>query len=318
MLNNDLLTPGTKAYVQQPIQTVAEVLHENTLLRRSVQDKDDLINIYAKELHSKELTIQELQGKLRKYEATDPSFSLNSSRSTFFNPTDGAPGLRKSESLGDNLFSARLSLDRFSLEEKYQGLGSGSADWKSDTASNQAVSSVETNALKQIWNPPQLTTASLTKSRSNISLSTTIEGPDPSYPTSNSSQMFGETKELKTTFKGFVEKIVKTNDQPCSIFLQQRLRAENAEVRALIFDAVMVHVLSLMKNRFGNFLVQCCLECASEEQAQMLCQKMKGHVVQLSCDRFGCHVMQKVIINVDVGNRKSWRTSKIAVNIGIV
>jgi hypothetical protein len=60
-----------------------------------------------------------------------------------------------------------------------------------------------------------------------------------------------------------VEKIVKTNDQPCSIFLQQRLKVETPEVKSLIFDAIMAHVLSLMKNRFGNFLVQCCLECGT-------------------------------------------------------
>lgn len=57
----------------------------------------------------------------------------------------------------------------------------------------------------------------------------------------------------------------------------------------------MGHVLSLMKNRFGNFLIQCCLECGTDEQIQALCSKMRGHVVQLSCDRFGCHVMQKAI-----------------------
>jgi hypothetical protein len=60
----------------------------------------------------------------------------------------------------------------------------------------------------------------------------------------------------------------------------------------------MAHVLSLMKNRFGNFLVQCCLECGTEDQAHQLCQKMQGHVLQLSCDRFGCHVMQKAIEKV--------------------
>ena len=108
-----------------------------------------------------------------------------------------------------------------------------------------------------------------------------------------------------------MEKIVKTNDQPCSIFLQQRLKTENPEVKGRIFEAVMNQLLPLMKNRFGNFLVQCCLECGiyqayhsllilkgSEDQFLALCLKMKGHVFQLSCDRFGCHVMQKAIEKV--------------------
>ena len=107
-----------------------------------------------------------------------------------------------------------------------------------------------------------------------------------------------EVKELKASFKSYVDKIVKTNDQPCSIYLQQRLKNEQSEeIKALIFDSIMAQVLPLMKNRFGNFLVQCCLECGTLEQFNSLCMKMKGHVVHLSSDRFGCHVMQKVILS---------------------
>lgn len=61
----------------------------------------------------------------------------------------------------------------------------------------------------------------------------------------------------------------------------------------------MSQILPLMKNRFGNFLVQCCLDCGTPAQAAILCEKIKGHVVALSCDRFGCHVMQKTIEKID-------------------
>lgn len=115
-----------------------------------------------------------------------------------------------------------------------------------------------------------------------------------SYP----STQFSEAGEMKTNFKFLVEKIVKTNDQPSSIFLQQRLRVETTEIKSLIFDSIMLQLLPLMKNRFGNFLVQCCLECGSDDQFNALCLRMRGHVVQLSCDRFGCHVMQKAIFKV--------------------
>jgi Pumilio-family RNA binding repeat len=109
----------------------------------------------------------------------------------------------------------------------------------------------------------------------------------------NFSSVF-EQNDLRSSFKGLVEKIVKTNDQPSSIFLQQRLRSETDSVKGMIFDAILPQILALIKNRFGNFLVQCCLECGTAQQIQILGQKMKGHVIQLSCDRFGCHVMQKV------------------------
>jgi hypothetical protein len=111
-----------------------------------------------------------------------------------------------------------------------------------------------------------------------------------------------EQKELKTTFKALIDKIIKTNDQPCSIFLQQRLRLDPTS-RVYIFQGVQNSLLQLTKNRFGNFLVQCCFEFANQEQLSNLVAKMKGHVVTLGCDRFGCHVMQKVLI-VNQGHGK--------------
>lgn len=112
---------------------------------------------------------------------------------------------------------------------------------------------------------------------------------------------------MRLSFKSLVDKIVKTNDQPSSIFLQQRLNSESEAIKAMIFDSILPQILALIKNRFGNFLVQCCLECGkyiilisgTAQQISILGQKMKGHVIQLSCDRFGCHVMQKVLIKIN-------------------
>ena len=92
-----------------------------------------------------------------------------------------------------------------------------------------------------------------------------------------------------------MDKIVKTNDQSCSLLLQQKLRSENLETRNEIFQCILAQLLSLMKNRFGNFLVQCCFDFGSESQLSQLYDTIKGNVIQLSCDRFGCHVMQRAI-----------------------
>jgi hypothetical protein len=146
----------------------------------------------------------------------------------------------------------------------------------------------QTDHLKTIWGAPAPPSAvptitnTLTQSLSAVSLSSLSKPPTE------------DPESLKTTFKGLVDKIIKTNDQPCSIFLQQRLRVETTETKGLIFDAVIGHLIPLMKNRFGNFLVQCLLDVSTEEQVLLICSKMKGYVTPLSCDRFGCHVMQKV------------------------
>ncbi|KNC97720.1 uncharacterized protein SPPG_07182 [Spizellomyces punctatus DAOM BR117] len=96
-----------------------------------------------------------------------------------------------------------------------------------------------------------------------------------------------------------VDKIVRTNDQPASLLLQQKLKTGNAEVKAMIFDAILGQALSLMKNRFGNFLMQRALEFGTPQQVRILGQTMRGNVLNLACDRFGCHVVQKALDTVE-------------------
>jgi len=54
-----------------------------------------------------------------------------------------------------------------------------------------------------------------------------------------------------------------------------------------------------MTNRFGNFLVQRCFEYGTEEQIEGISNAIKGKVVSLSMDPFGCHVVQKAFDCVD-------------------
>ena len=111
--------------------------------------------------------------------------------------------------------------------------------------------------------------------------------------------------------KVLVEKIIQTNDQPASLHLQQNIKhlsgliqnplsdaavvATAIRSRNLLMDAVRPQALSLMRNRFGNFLMQRCLEFGTREQVKGLVLLMGGHMYPLSCDRFGCHVVQKVL-----------------------
>ncbi|KAJ3390000.1 hypothetical protein HDU84_008059 [Entophlyctis sp. JEL0112] len=98
-----------------------------------------------------------------------------------------------------------------------------------------------------------------------------------------------------STFHYLVDKIVRTQDQPASLLLQQKLKTTNFEARALIIDAILHQAIDLIKNRFGNFLVQRCFEVGDGEQINMLTSAMLGSIVNLSSDRFGCHVVQKAL-----------------------
>ncbi|KAI8925267.1 armadillo-type protein [Entophlyctis helioformis] len=199
---------------------------------------------------------------------------------------------------------------------------SSSSIWAPPAASDASrglgvtAAATEQNSLdyvRYIWTPPVAGAFSVSMSKdayqpneyNSYANQTTIDTTSIGYEyglldyTSASSQQPMDIIELRHTLKSMVEKIIKTNDQPASIYLQQRIKSDTPEIKALIFDAVFQHVILLMKNRFGNFLVQCCLEYGSPSQMRSLGTRMRGHVLHLACDRFGCHVMQKAIERMD-------------------
>ncbi|KAG6868382.1 hypothetical protein C0993_003906 [Termitomyces sp. T159_Od127] len=94
----------------------------------------------------------------------------------------------------------------------------------------------------------------------------------------------------------FVERIIKSSDQQASIFLQQKLKVADAEERAKIVDAICARGFEMMAHRFGNWAVQRCLEAASApEERRKLVGCMRGRVVELATNCYGCHVLQKAL-----------------------
>jgi hypothetical protein len=90
-----------------------------------------------------------------------------------------------------------------------------------------------------------------------------------------------------------VDKIITHNDQQASIFLQQKIKNSNADIKDNIIGSITQRGLELMGNRFGNFLIQRVFECANHAQIMGLASHIEGHTVRLSIDAFGCHVIQK-------------------------
>lgn len=90
-----------------------------------------------------------------------------------------------------------------------------------------------------------------------------------------------------------MDKIVCSNDQQASIFLQQKLKAATPEQRREIIDAIANQAYPLMINRFGNFLIQRCFEHGSPDQIIAIANSIRGNTLSLSMDPFGCHVIQK-------------------------
>lgn len=52
--------------------------------------------------------------------------------------------------------------------------------------------------------------------------------------------------------------------------------------------------MQLMTDVFGNYVIQKFFEHGDQSQKRILASKMKGHVLSLSLQMYGCRVVQKV------------------------
>ncbi|TBU26856.1 ARM repeat-containing protein [Dichomitus squalens] len=94
----------------------------------------------------------------------------------------------------------------------------------------------------------------------------------------------------------FVARIIKSSDQQASIFLQQKLKVADSDERAKIVDAICSRGFDMMAHRFGNWAVQRCLEATSSvEERRKIVACMRGRVVDLATNCYGCHVLQKAL-----------------------
>lgn len=105
-------------------------------------------------------------------------------------------------------------------------------------------------------------------------------------------------RTVNCDWKYIVDKIVCSNDQQASIFLQQKLKVGNSEQKLDIVEAIVAQAYPLMVNRFGNFLVQRCFEHGTPEQVIKIAEAIRGNTLNLSMDAFGCHVVQKAFDSV--------------------
>ncbi|KAI1816585.1 ARM repeat-containing protein [Poronia punctata] len=105
-------------------------------------------------------------------------------------------------------------------------------------------------------------------------------------------------RNVNCNWKYIVDKIVCSNDQQASIFLQQKLKVGTPDQKYDIVEAIVAQAYPLMINRFGNFLVQRCFEHGTPEQVIKIAEAIRGCTLTLSMDPFGCHVVQKAFDSV--------------------
>ncbi|KAG5631253.1 hypothetical protein H5410_002970 [Solanum commersonii] len=87
-------------------------------------------------------------------------------------------------------------------------------------------------------------------------------------------------------------------DQNGCRFLQRKFAEGSSQDVEKIFPEIIVHIVELMIDPFGNYLVQKVLEVCNEAQRmQILCAitRIAGDLVRISCDMHGTRAVQKVI-----------------------
>ncbi|KAJ7312687.1 hypothetical protein DFH08DRAFT_821849 [Mycena albidolilacea] len=88
-----------------------------------------------------------------------------------------------------------------------------------------------------------------------------------------------------------------SGDQLGSRFIQDTLPEASNEEKQSVFDEIYPnHTITLIQNVLGNYVIQKLFQHGTQTQKTALVKSMEGHVVYLSCNLYGCRVIQMVCI----------------------
>ena len=85
-----------------------------------------------------------------------------------------------------------------------------------------------------------------------------------------------------------------SGDQHGSRFIQEKLETANSDEKDQVFQELQMNAVQLMKDVFGNYVIQKFFEHGNQVQKKVLAGAMKGKVVDLSMQMYACRVVQKV------------------------
>jgi len=86
-----------------------------------------------------------------------------------------------------------------------------------------------------------------------------------------------------------------SQDQHGSRFIQQKLERASVMEKSMVFNEILTAAYSLMTDVFGNYVIQKFFEFGSPDQKMLLAQRIKGHVLPLALQMYGCRVIQKAL-----------------------
>jgi pumilio RNA-binding family len=92
-----------------------------------------------------------------------------------------------------------------------------------------------------------------------------------------------------------VKAIELCKDHNGSRFIQKKYEEASDEEKDLIFEKIFPFVSKLSVDQFGNYVIQKMFECGSKVQRKKLIGQLEGIVLELTLDTYGCRVVQRAI-----------------------
>ncbi|XP_057287741.1 pumilio homolog 2 isoform X5 [Pezoporus wallicus] len=89
-----------------------------------------------------------------------------------------------------------------------------------------------------------------------------------------------------------------SQDQHGSRFIQQKLERATPAERQMVFNEILQAAYQLMTDVFGNYVIQKFFEFGSLDQKLALATRIRGHVLPLALQMYGCRVIQKALESV--------------------
>ncbi|KAJ6828244.1 pumilio-like protein 12-like [Iris pallida] len=103
-------------------------------------------------------------------------------------------------------------------------------------------------------------------------------------------------------------------DQLGCRFLQRKFTEGNPEDVGKIFAEIITHIVELMTDPFGNYLVQKLLEVCNEEQRVHILHAITGEagaLIRISCNMHGTRAVQKVVETLQTTDQTSMVVSSL-------
>lgn len=211
-------------------------------------------------------------GRLMQWAGSAPRFqvSFTHRKEIVFDPPDLTLSIAPAS-------SSQASSDLVDVDRKLDINQAPKSRGSSDEFTNARVSPFKTQQQR-----------SQAESATTSSSSTVGKRPVPAGPAA----MVDASKQ---SFKEIVHRIYRLNDQRASLYLQDRLKAAVPGEYEELVQVIRQHAGQLMTHRFGNFLVQCMLGLATQDEVLGFGECLQSKIALLSTDQFCCHVIQKLL-----------------------